>query len=232
MKRYIKLDDGRVIDLGEHPEITTQLLKASEALGQGGNITLGEFQGHKVLRESNFREELENNDFQILAFTGHRPEDLPPEFGADYSNKAWSTVKSLIQSKIKAFGTHVVICGGARGLDTAAALAVLDLKMRGAAVSLHLELPFKGQEALWPEEDQLLYQEILRRADSVHYQSDSYTTDYLYLARNKAMVDQAEALLALWNYKESGGTYYTVRYAVSKAKPIINIWDVVMEAIA
>jgi hypothetical protein len=60
------------------------------------------------------------------------------------------------------------------------------------------------------------------------------------LARNRWMVDNCGVLLALWpcpeappsevegrsrrNGEEQGGTWYTIRYARSKGRPVVQLW--------
>ena len=173
----------------------------------------------------------------IVAFTGHRPKDLPPSLQTDYSSPKWREVMELIKSILKSHNELVhsganfgacAISGMAQGFDTAAALAVISLRdEEHYPISLHLEIPCSGQEKYWSPEDQRLYRLILSKADTVHYitpPGHPFPGKHIFILRDKKMVDQADEIIALWNGKESGGTYQTVEYAKRKNKPITNIW--------
>ena len=49
--------------------------------------------------------------------------------------------------------------------------------------------------------------------------SDRYTPQ-CYFTRNRYMVDSSDMLFALWNGEQSGGTAYTIKYAMSRNKRI------------
>lgn len=165
-----------------------------------------------------------------VAFTGHRPKDLPPSYSTSdlYKSESWRSVINTVKEQLKSLKATTAISGMAQGFDTAAALAVLSLRdEEHYPISLHLEIPCPGQESLWPQPDQLLYHSILSKADTVHYivpPGHVFPGKYIFLLRNKKMVDQADTVIALWTGKETGGTYQTINYAKREHKPIINIW--------
>jgi nucleoside 2-deoxyribosyltransferase len=48
-----------------------------------------------------------------------------------------------------------------------------------------------------------------------------------YLARDRAIVDNTDLLIGCprgYDLRSHGGTAYTVRYALSKGKPVVIIW--------
>ena len=50
-----------------------------------------------------------------------------------------------------------------------------------------------------------------------------------FIARDKFMVNHADAVLALWSGQKHGGTHQCVQYAVKMNKPVHNVWDGWME---
>lgn len=162
--------------------------------------------------------------FKTLAFTGHRPKDLPSSFGNDYTSPGWVKTIDMIKNAIRTFNTNKIITGGAMGMDTAAALAAQQLKDEGYDIFSEIVVPFKGQEAMWSSQDKSIYNDIISKADNVKYLADTFLGNSQYQIRNKNMVDNADALISLWNGKPSGGTYNTIKYANSKNKPIYNLY--------
>ena len=69
--------------------------------------------------------------------------------------------------KLAAAGVTDFFSGMALGVDTWAAMAVLDLRERNPAVKLHCVLPCEGQEDTWTIPAQVRYKYILSEADSV-----------------------------------------------------------------
>lgn len=166
--------------------------------------------------------------YKTIAFTGHRPKDLDSRFGYDYTSPGWRCVIDTIKNAIKYYKTERVIVGGAQGLDTAAALAALELKSGGYPITIQLEVPFLGQEREWSSDAQVLYKYILEHADKRRILSNTYTGKYLYQGRNESMVNQSDLVITLWNGKTNGGTYNTLSYANKQGKPCINIYKRVM----
>ena len=64
-------------------------------------------------------------------------------------------------------------------------------------------------------------------ADRAYVVSDEAREPLTYLARNRAMVDEAKRLVAfprLMAEEERGGTWYTIRYARKRGYPVTIIW--------
>jgi len=151
---------------------------------------------------------------KTVCFSGHR--NIP---ASEYPRMEALLVQAIDAQLTKDFSRF--ICGGALGFDTLAAQAVLAARAYNPQVKLVLALPYKGQYKSWLPADQTLYLEICARADEVHYIAEAYTPACM-LARNRFMVDRSDLLLAYCS-KPSGGTAYTVQYAIKSNVPWINL---------
>lgn len=151
---------------------------------------------------------------QTLFFTGHR--DVYRADGAHHFNNLEKTIVSFIEKGYKYF-----ISGGAVGFDQMAAECVLKLKDGGADISLVFMLPCRDQDAKWSESEKRKYRRLLEQADEVTYVSEEYTR-YCMFERDRAMADASSACIAYCT-KASGGTAYTVEYAIKKGIPVTNI---------
>lgn len=159
-----------------------------------------------------------------LAFTGHRPESLP--FGEHELSAACVAVKAMMLTEIMdraAKGCDTYFVGCARGGDILFAEQVLLVKATEyPAIRLISVVPHEGQANGWSEAWRDRYFRILELSSEVITLSLRYTRD-CYLARNRYMVDHADALLALYNGISTGGTAYTVRYARQNNKEAVVI---------
>lgn len=81
--------------------------------------------------------------------------------------------------------------------------------------------PFEDQSAKWSEEDKKIYRLMCSFCDERVVISKEYTAGCM-MKRNRYMVDNADVVLAYLK-KSSGGTYNTVKYAVSEGKEVIYI---------
>lgn len=145
-------------------------------------------------------------------FTGHR--ELSDSEDA-LRERLKNTVKSLIDE-----GAGVFYAGGARGFDTVAAEVVLELKKEYPHIKLILALPCTNQTRGWKKEDAERYDHILDFADDVIYVSEHYFDGCMHM-RNRYLVDNSEYCICYYN-KTSGGTAYTVKYAIKHGRKIIN----------
>ena len=123
-------------------------------------------------------------------------------------------IEELIES-----GYTYFISGGAIGVDQDFAEAVLRAKQSHAEIELEIAVPCRNQAARWSEAERLRYFSILERVDRVEVLSEHYT-QFCMLKRNEYMVDKSDLVLAYWNGEESGGTWYTMRYAKRKKKEL------------
>jgi len=149
-----------------------------------------------------------------VCFTGHRmllTAELPR-----IRLRLRSVVHDLYQ-----LGYRWFICGGALGFDTLAAQEVIAAKEIFPDIGLLIAVPCADQSARWEASDQAKYINIRNRADEVVVLSPRYFNGCMHL-RNQFMVHHA-AVCVCWLYRFSGGTGYTVRYALSCRRKVINL---------
>ncbi len=149
-----------------------------------------------------------------VCFSGHR--ELPKNRLANIADKLKMKIEALIKS-----GYYCFESGGALGFDILAAQIVLKLKKKYPHINLILILPCKQQTKYWDKSDIIIYDNVKKRADKIIYTSDVYYNGCMH-KRNRALVDTANVCLCYLE-KNSGGTFYTVKYAESKGLRIINI---------
>lgn len=144
------------------------------------------------------------------AFTGHR--DL---VNLDV-NLLDSVVKNLIISGCKRF-----LCGMAVGFDLAAAESVIALKKKYPEIELVACVPCEGQSLFYSHTDKKRYERILKNCSEISVLSENYYEGCM-LARDRYMVDNCDVVVSYLR-KKSGGTFYTVNYAKSHGKKIIEL---------
>jgi uncharacterized phage-like protein YoqJ len=150
----------------------------------------------------------------IYAATGHRPDKLD-----GYGVMPFLRLTQLAEASLRTLAPTKIISGMALGWDQAIASASSHLKIEWIAA-----IPFKGQELAWPEASQRIYATILKHASQVIYVCEPGYKASKLQKRNEWMVDNADAILALWN-GSPGGTANCIQYAQSKGKPITNVWS-------
>lgn len=151
---------------------------------------------------------------KTCCFTGHRK--IPPEKKDEITRQLKETLIQLIDKGFLYFGV-----GGALGFDTMAEQVVLSLKKEHPQIKLILVLPCKSQAHAWSAEDKKVYQEIIRKADKVVYTSQEYFRGCMQ-KRNRHLIDCSSVCICYLT-KDTGGTAYTVRYAISKGLRIENV---------
>ncbi len=170
-----------------------------------------------------YGEMMKNKLYTSCAFTGHRPAKFPWKY--DENDPRCVELKAVLArqiEKLAAAGVTDFYTGMALGVDTWAAIAVLDLRERKPAIKLHCVLPCEGQEMKWSTPAQACYRDILSEADSVEYVKRAYDRKCM-LERNQRLVDYAALLLAVDNGEKRGGTAATVCYAQKAGREIIVI---------
>ena len=157
----------------------------------------------------------------IISVTGHRPGKLPG-FGYVYTDAKWQRIICLIKELLKKYNCTEAVSGMALGVDTAFALAVLELKEEGYPIKLHCAIPCLNHSSKWPKASVDLYNEILSKADTVKIVTEEPYKPYLMQKRNEYMVDLSDLVIALWD-GTPGGTGNCVEYVKKKRKPMIWI---------
>ena len=159
---------------------------------------------------------------RTMSVTGHRPSKL---YGYNLEHIGYIRMKEFFISYIVDGGFTHCISGMALGVDTVFALAVLEAKEDYPDLNITLEcaLPCLNQECRWMVPSQLMYHDILSRADKITYVSSKPYDNSCMQDRNEYMVNHSDVVLAIWD-GTSGGTSNCVRYArkVQKEVDIIN----------
>ncbi len=152
---------------------------------------------------------------KTCSFTGHRQilhihSDSLPQ------------ILSRTISKLAESGYVWFQSGGALGLDTLAADAVIALRKQ-YDIKLRMVIPCRNQAERWTQAGRAHYNDILKLADDVVILNEKYTPFCMH-ERNRMLVDTSSVLVTYLT-REKGGTAYTVKYAASKNKKIINLAD-------
>ena len=150
-----------------------------------------------------------NTNF-TCCFTGHRDIDE-------------TVVRPGLESHItKAIdqGYTDFICGMALGLDMLAARIVLECRENFPHIALECAVPCETQAERWSESAQEEYMYLLECADKVEILSKTYTP-YCMWQRNQYMIKKSSLVIAYYDGREKGGTYYSVKYARSRG---VDIW--------
>lgn len=145
------------------------------------------------------------------AFTGHRQVE---------ENFDLFRFEEIVTSYIEE-GYTTFLCGMAIGFDMLAAELVLKLKNVFPEIKLIACIPCEGQSRYFSADDKQRYESILQKCDEVKILSERYFRGCMQ-ARDRFMVENSRLLIAYKRVNE-GGTYYTLKYAVSLNKRICLI---------
>ena len=151
-----------------------------------------------------------------LAFTGHRT--IPIERQDEIRARLVEAVSVACKS-----GTTCFYSGMAMGFDLMAAETVLSLKGRYPNIRLIAVVPFRRQSCRWPSMENERYQNIISRADRVIVLSEHYFKGCL-LRRNDFMLEHSCGVIAFYDGKPYGGTFYTCREARKRSMDIVNLY--------
>ena len=150
------------------------------------------------------------------AFTGHRFID---------ASQREHVKKRLSNAVLDTYGHGIrnFISGFAIGFDMMAAEVVVSLKQNYPDITLIAAIPFKGQACRFNFYDQQRYDRLLEVADEVIVLSESYYPR-CFLDRDEFMVNHSSRLIAYYDGREKGGTFYTIRKAMAQNIPIVNVY--------
>jgi len=139
--------------------------------------------------------------------TGHR--DIPVE----QMERVEAELRALIHRAINA-GYGTFISGFARGVDRIFARLVLVLQAENP-IRLEAAIPYAGQL----KSRNLEFQSLLARCSAIDVIYEEYAPD-CFFARNQYMVEKSDAVIAVYDGRQRGGTYQTIRYAREAGRKI------------
>jgi uncharacterized phage-like protein YoqJ len=155
----------------------------------------------------------------IYGCTGHRPKRLTVGGLEPFSLKQNQVLTNFAVICFKRLGPEKVYVRMALGWDQACARACTYLGIPWQAV-----IPCANYESTWPESAQREYKTLLGKASGiVQVSNEPYSAARLELA-DRWMVQQIDALLALYDAEPSGGTAKCVAYALGKQVHVVNVW--------
>ena len=162
------------------------------------------------------KKEIKFCEAATAAFTGHRWYD---------SSRKQCVIEKLEGCVREAYKNGITnfISGMAIGFDLLAAELVLSLKQECPAITLTAALPFGEQASRFNERNNSRYYKCLSQADDIVILSNDYTAK-CYLERDRFMVEHSSLLIACYDGRNKGGTFWTVNYAARIGKNVINIY--------
>ena len=165
---------------------------------------------------------MDNEQRKVCCFTGHRPSGLP--FGNDEECQNAERLKRALRIELIAKiedGCKTFITGCAQGADIICGELVLCLKReKYPDVRLICAIPYRGQAERWSCEWRFRYEALLNAADEIVEVCPHYTKGCFH-QRNRYMVDHSTDVIAVYNGKKSGGTAYTINYALNNEKRVV-----------
>ena len=156
---------------------------------------------------------------KVCCFTGHQ--DIMPGEEQKIRTRVRYLVRDLMARDVIYFGV-----GGARGFDMLAAEYIIhvreDVKNRVRLISV---LPYPGYMDSWPEAERRRQEEIIRKSNKVVWVSRENHSGVFY-ERDRKLVDGSGVVIS-YCHRVTGGTAYTVRYAMEQGIPVMNAssWD-------
>ncbi len=170
-----------------------------------------------------------SKNIKSVCFTGHRPTKL----GGYAANPISLWVKQELHEAIERAakkGVKTFISGGALGVDQWAAEIVIKVRTERPKsygtfekpIELVIARPFPSQPNKWPQESKRQYEKLLQRADRIIEVSDDPYASWKLQKRNEWMVDNSDAVIAVWDGSQSG-TGNCVKYAMKQKKPVLVI---------
>lgn len=160
-----------------------------------------------------------------IALTGHRPQKLA---GYDMNDPFYTNLRAYLLRGIKGEldrlgpdDTLTLHSGLALGADTVWSQAAVMAKGRDARVRFVAHIPTPGQASKWPAASQRAWQAQRDAADAEVIYSPTYTRTCLN-DRNIGMINAADAVIAVWDGAQDGGTWHAVTYARAQGKTLIH----------
>jgi len=159
---------------------------------------------------------------ESCCFTGHRPDKLPWRYNEeDPRCLALKEKLTTVVEEVYRQGYRHFICGMAQGCDLYFCECVLALREKYADVTLEAAIPCPTQSDRWPAEQQRRYARLVAACDLETVVCSQYNSGCMQ-RRDRYMVDHAALLIAAFS-GSSGGTRYTIGYALQRGLDIIDL---------
>lgn len=163
-------------------------------------------------------------EVKTVCFTGHRKLHDQYYDGSIEKPGIWTDVYLALYVTIdqlyKECKVRNFIAGGAIGVDTVAAQAVIALKAVYPDVQLIIARPFPSQACKWPKQSQSLAAAIEGHANVIDVSPDPYSPQKMQV-RNEWMIDRSHYVLAVKQHDIiQGGTANAIQYAKVKRRTI------------
>ena len=159
---------------------------------------------------------------ESCCFTGHRPGKLPWRYN-EFDPRCLKLNRRSADAVELAYeqGFRHFLCGMAMGCDLYFCEAVLALRERHPDVTVEAAIPCPTQADAWPPAQRERYDRLVAACDFETMVSGQYTSTCM-LRRDRYLVDHASLLIAAFD-GTSGGTRYTVEYALNQGLAIVDL---------
>ena len=159
---------------------------------------------------------------ESCCFTGHRPTKLP--WGYREEDPRCLRLKRRIMDALEAAyeeGYRHFLCGMAQGCDLYFCECAIELRRRHSDVTIEAAIPCPTQADSWPAAQRQRYRALMEACDFETMVSAVYSSSCMQ-RRDRYMVDHASLLIAAFD-GSSGGTRYTVEYAMRRGLDILDL---------
>ena len=159
---------------------------------------------------------------ESCCFTGHRPGKLPWRYN-EFDPRCLKLKRRIADAVELAYeqGFRHFLCGMAMGCDLYFCEAVLALRERHPDATVEAAIPCPTQADAWPPAQRERYDRLVAACDFETMVSGQYTSTCM-LRRDRYLVDHASLLIAAFD-GTSGGTRYTVEYALNQGLAIVDL---------
>lgn len=150
---------------------------------------------------------------QTCCFVGHK--DIPPGEQLKILARVEHRLIPLIKQGVTYFGI-----GGSLGFDTLIADMLVSLKAAHPRIRIIEVLPFEGYRSKWSLEQQRHAKKIDKQVDKIVYAAKEPGRG-VYLLRDRHLVDYSAYCISYCT-RTTGGTAYTVKYALEHGVTVYN----------
>jgi uncharacterized phage-like protein YoqJ len=150
---------------------------------------------------------------QTCCFVGHK--DIPPGEQLKILARVEHRLIPLIQQGVTYFGV-----GGSLGFDALMADMLVSLKASHPRIRIIEVLPFEGYRSKWSLEQQRHAEKIDKQVNKIVYIAKEPSRG-VYLLRDRHLID-CSAYCISYCTRTTGGTAYTVKYALEHGVTVYN----------